>query len=120
MERVSLEDIKFMNLAVREAYRGKGKTLPNPAVGAVLVKNGRVISTGYHERAGLPHAEAVAIERAGSEAKGGKMSKLQKAFRFKSFRDLKIFTRQTGRSMRSGQIPFCLSKINGETYFAEF
>ena len=73
MERVSLEDIKFMNFAVREAYRGKGKTLPNPAVGAVLVKRGRVISTGYHERAGLPHAEAIAIERAGSEAKGGKL-----------------------------------------------
>jgi len=70
MERVTLEDIRFMNLAIREAYRAKGKTLPNPAVGAVVVKNGKVIATGYHERAGLPHAEAVALERAGKEAKG--------------------------------------------------
>ncbi len=70
MERVTLEDIRFMNLAIREAYRAKGKTLPNPAVGAVVVKNGKVIATGYHKRAGLPHAEAVALERAGEKAKG--------------------------------------------------
>ncbi|TCK06635.1 bifunctional diaminohydroxyphosphoribosylaminopyrimidine deaminase/5-amino-6-(5-phosphoribosylamino)uracil reductase RibD [Phorcysia thermohydrogeniphila] len=64
------EDEKFMRLAVKEAYRGKGKTLPNPAVGAVIVKDGKVISTGYHERAGLPHAESIAIDRAGERAKG--------------------------------------------------
>jgi len=59
-----------MKLALAEGYRGKGKTLPNPAVGAVLVKDGRVVSTGYHERAGLPHAERIAIEKAGREARG--------------------------------------------------
>ena len=59
-----------MKLAIAEAYKGKGKTLPNPAVGAVIVKEGRVISTGYHKRAGLPHAERVAIEKAGREAEG--------------------------------------------------
>ena len=64
------EDKKFMQLAIKEAYKGKGKTLPNPAVGAVIVKNGKVISTGYHERAGLPHAESIAIDRAGENAKG--------------------------------------------------
>lgn len=70
MEKVTLEDIRFMNLAIREAYRGKGKTLPNPAVGAVLVKDDKVIAKGYHKRAGLPHAEAIALERAGERAKG--------------------------------------------------
>jgi len=59
-----------MKVALAEGYKGKGKTLPNPAVGAVLVKEGRVISTGYHQRAGLPHAERIAIERAGREARG--------------------------------------------------
>jgi len=64
------EDEKFMHLAVKEAYRGKGKTLPNPAVGAVIVKDGKVIATGYHKRAGLPHAESIAIDKAGERAKG--------------------------------------------------
>ncbi len=64
------KDEWFMKLALSEAYRGKGRTLPNPAVGAVVVKDGKVISTGYHERAGLPHAEAVALEKAGEKARG--------------------------------------------------
>ncbi len=59
-----------MKIAISEGYKGKGRTLPNPAVGAVIVKEGRIISTGYHRKAGLPHAERVAIERAGREAKG--------------------------------------------------
>lgn len=59
-----------MKLAIAQAYKGKGKTLPNPAVGAVVVKDGRVVSAGYHERAGLPHAERIALERAGREAEG--------------------------------------------------
>lgn len=70
MEKITVEDLKFMALALREAYKRKGETLPNPAVGAVLVKNGKVVSKGYHEKAGKPHAERVAIERAGKEAKG--------------------------------------------------
>jgi len=69
MERITTEDLKFMSLAVREAYKAKGKTLPNPAVGAVIVKNGKVISKAYHEKAGRPHAEALAIEKAGDKAK---------------------------------------------------
>ncbi|MFH0912705.1 MAG: bifunctional diaminohydroxyphosphoribosylaminopyrimidine deaminase/5-amino-6-(5-phosphoribosylamino)uracil reductase RibD [Candidatus Omnitrophota bacterium] len=60
----------FMDLAFRLALKGKGKTLPNPMVGAILVKNGRVIGRGYHERPGLPHAEAMAIDDAGLQAKG--------------------------------------------------
>ncbi|WP_456342711.1 bifunctional diaminohydroxyphosphoribosylaminopyrimidine deaminase/5-amino-6-(5-phosphoribosylamino)uracil reductase RibD [Thermovibrio sp.] len=64
------QDEWFMKLAIAEAYRGKGKTLPNPAVGAVVVKEGKVIATGYHRKAGLPHAERVALEKAGREAEG--------------------------------------------------
>jgi len=60
----------FMNLALKEAYKAKGKTLPNPAVGAVVVKEGKVVAVGHHEGPGKPHAERVALERAGSEARG--------------------------------------------------
>jgi diaminohydroxyphosphoribosylaminopyrimidine deaminase / 5-amino-6-(5-phosphoribosylamino)uracil reductase len=60
----------FMRLALREAARGLGRTSPNPAVGAVLVKNGRVIARGHHSRAGGPHAEVVALRAAGARARG--------------------------------------------------
>ncbi|MBI3186171.1 MAG: bifunctional diaminohydroxyphosphoribosylaminopyrimidine deaminase/5-amino-6-(5-phosphoribosylamino)uracil reductase RibD [Myxococcales bacterium] len=60
----------FMRLALEEAERGLGRTHPNPAVGAVLVKGGRVIARGHHRRAGAPHAEVVAIEAAGPRARG--------------------------------------------------
>jgi diaminohydroxyphosphoribosylaminopyrimidine deaminase/5-amino-6-(5-phosphoribosylamino)uracil reductase len=60
----------FMRLALREAEKGLGRTRPNPAVGAVLVKNGRVIARGHHARAGGPHAEVVALRAAGARARG--------------------------------------------------
>ncbi len=60
----------FMRLALREAEKGIGRTSPNPAVGAVLVKNGRVIARGHHARAGGPHAEVVALRAAGQRAEG--------------------------------------------------
>ncbi len=50
-----------MKRAIELAKRAKGKTCPNPLVGAVIVKNGKVIGEGYHKRAGLPHAEVEAI-----------------------------------------------------------
>lgn len=59
-----------MKLALSLARRGLGKTSPNPAVGAVLVKDGKVIGRGYHRRAGLPHAEIEALKQAGRKAKG--------------------------------------------------
>jgi diaminohydroxyphosphoribosylaminopyrimidine deaminase/5-amino-6-(5-phosphoribosylamino)uracil reductase len=59
-----------MRLALREARRGLGRTSPNPAVGAVLVKGGRVVGRGHHARAGSPHAEVVAIRDAGAKARG--------------------------------------------------
>ena len=59
-----------MQRALSLAARARGKTSPNPMVGAVLVKNGRVVAEDYHRRPGAPHAEALAIAVAGNKAKG--------------------------------------------------
>lgn len=59
-----------MRIALTEASKGLGRTSPNPAVGAVLVKNGRVVARGHHAKAGGPHAEIVALRRAGPKARG--------------------------------------------------
>ena len=53
-----------MNLAIAQAKLGTGQTSPNPTVGAVIVHGGEVISSGYHAKAGTPHAERVAIANA--------------------------------------------------------
>ncbi len=63
-------DIKFMKIAIREAKKGLGKTSPNPAVGAVIVKEGKILSKGYHKKAGLPHAEIEALKKIGWKAEG--------------------------------------------------
>jgi diaminohydroxyphosphoribosylaminopyrimidine deaminase / 5-amino-6-(5-phosphoribosylamino)uracil reductase len=66
-------DTKYMSLAISLAKRAEGMTSPNPLVGAVLVKEGRIIGKGYHKRAGLPHAEIEAIfdaENKGHVVKG--------------------------------------------------
>ena len=52
------------------AERGRGTTHPNPVVGAVVVRDGEIVGEGWHERAGGPHAEAVALEAAGPRARG--------------------------------------------------
>ena len=57
----SKQDERFMRRALALACRGLGKTSPNPAVGAVLVRSGRVIGEGWHRRAGGPHAEVFAL-----------------------------------------------------------
>lgn len=54
-----------MRLAIKEASRALGRTTPNPAVGAVIVKGGKVIAKGYHHAAGQPHAEIEAISKLG-------------------------------------------------------
>lgn len=54
---------RFMRAALVEAQKGVGQTSPNPAVGAVLVRGGRVISRGHHKGAGKPHAEIECINR---------------------------------------------------------
>ena len=55
------QDERFMRRALALARRGLGKTSPNPVVGAVLVRNGRIISEGWHKQAGGPHAEVFAL-----------------------------------------------------------
>lgn len=64
------QDRRYMRMALRLARKAAGRTSPNPMVGAVLVKNSRVIATGYHRAAGGDHAEIVALKRAGDKAKG--------------------------------------------------
>lgn len=59
-----------MRLALAEALRAQGRTSPNPIVGAVLVKHGRVVAKGHHRRAGAPHAEAEVLRVAGEKARG--------------------------------------------------
>jgi diaminohydroxyphosphoribosylaminopyrimidine deaminase / 5-amino-6-(5-phosphoribosylamino)uracil reductase len=57
-------DASFMRLALRLARRAYGRTSPNPAVGAVLVKGGKIIGRGWHHQAGAPHAEIEALRNA--------------------------------------------------------
>ena len=70
MTSVSFDHV-YMKRALSLAARGKGKTSPNPMVGAVVVKHGRVVGEAYHLRAGQPHAEVLALEQAGQRARGG-------------------------------------------------
>lgn len=63
-------DEKYMRMALRLAEKARGRTSPNPMVGAVVLKGGKVISRGYHRKAGEPHAEAIALKKAGKAAKG--------------------------------------------------
>jgi diaminohydroxyphosphoribosylaminopyrimidine deaminase/5-amino-6-(5-phosphoribosylamino)uracil reductase len=63
----------FMQRAIQLAARGLGRTSPNPVVGAVLVKNKRVVGEGYHQQAGGPHAEILALRQAGEQARGATM-----------------------------------------------
>ena len=59
-----------MRRALELARRGEGLTRPNPPVGAVVVRGGRCVGEGWHRRAGGPHAEAIALRRAGARARG--------------------------------------------------
>jgi diaminohydroxyphosphoribosylaminopyrimidine deaminase/5-amino-6-(5-phosphoribosylamino)uracil reductase len=59
-----MNDANFIRQAMRLAQRGLGATSPNPMVGAMLVKSGKVIGRGWHRRAGLPHAEIEALRDA--------------------------------------------------------
>jgi diaminohydroxyphosphoribosylaminopyrimidine deaminase / 5-amino-6-(5-phosphoribosylamino)uracil reductase len=61
---------RFLEEALDLAARGIGQTSPNPAVGAVLVRDGQVVGRGFHTWAGVKHAEVLAIEEAGEGASG--------------------------------------------------
>ena len=64
------DDARFMALALTLGRRGLGNTWPNPAVGAVVVKDGKIIGRGWTQPGGRPHAEALALKRAGKAARG--------------------------------------------------
>lgn len=63
-------DKKYMRMAIALAKKGEGMTSPNPSVGAVIVKSGKVIGRGYHKFCGGPHAEIYALNEAGAKARG--------------------------------------------------
>ncbi len=66
----SPDDHRFMQLALAVGRRGQGRTWPNPSVGAVVVKDGVILGRGWTQPGGRPHAEPVALQRAGAAAKG--------------------------------------------------
>jgi len=66
----SLKDAAYMHMAYSLAEKALGQASPNPYVGALVVKNDVIIGHGYHEGAGKPHAEVLALKRAGRRAKG--------------------------------------------------
>ena len=63
-------DCGFLRRALEVGRRGLGRTSPNPPVGAVIVRGGRVVGEGWHRRAGGPHAEVEALRAAGGRARG--------------------------------------------------
>ena len=66
-------DKKYMNKAIELAKSGKYRTHPNPLVGAVIVKNNKIISKGYHKRFRGKHAEREAIDKSKESLKGSTM-----------------------------------------------
>lgn len=65
-----MEPIDYMKKALELATLALGYTSPNPAVGCVIVKDGEIVGTGYHRKAGTPHAEVWALQEAGDKAEG--------------------------------------------------
>ncbi len=64
-------DENYMSIALDLAAKGQGRTSPNPMVGAVIVKDGKIVGKGWHRKAGTPHGEAAALMDAGPNAEGG-------------------------------------------------
>lgn len=65
-----MTDRRWMGAALALGQRGRGRTAPNPPVGCVIVKDGRMIGRGWTQPGGRPHAEAMALAEAGAEARG--------------------------------------------------
>src|SRR5215470_14061167 len=65
-----MDDLGHMRAALALARRGLGEVWPNPTVGCVIVKEGRVVGRGWTQPGGRPHGETEAIARAGAAAKG--------------------------------------------------
>jgi diaminohydroxyphosphoribosylaminopyrimidine deaminase/5-amino-6-(5-phosphoribosylamino)uracil reductase len=73
MREATTDDIRHMRRALALAVRGRGRTSPNPVVGAVVVRDRRVVGEGWHRALGEPHAETVALAQAGARARGATM-----------------------------------------------
>ena len=69
----SAADHELMGRALALAARGLYTTTPNPRVGCVIARDGAVVAEGWHEKAGLPHAEALALQAAGAKARGASL-----------------------------------------------
>jgi diaminohydroxyphosphoribosylaminopyrimidine deaminase/5-amino-6-(5-phosphoribosylamino)uracil reductase len=65
-----MTDEQYIKRTLRLAVRAQGMTSPNPMVGAVLIKNGKILSEDFHRKAGTPHAEALVIAKAGEKTIG--------------------------------------------------
>ena len=63
-----MDDKYYMKMALDLAKKGEGSTSPNPMVGAIIVKKGIIVGKGYHQAAGMVHAEVNAIDDAGALA----------------------------------------------------
>lgn len=68
-----MNDLDFMKIAYQLALKGRLTTSPNPMVGAVIVKNGKIITQGFHHHRGGPHAEIIALEKTKQNLKGAKL-----------------------------------------------
>ena len=68
-----MSNVKYMDMAIEIAKKGRGYVNPNPMVGAIIVKNGMVVGKGYHRVFGKTHAEINALARAGTKANGAVM-----------------------------------------------
>ncbi|MBI3605820.1 MAG: bifunctional diaminohydroxyphosphoribosylaminopyrimidine deaminase/5-amino-6-(5-phosphoribosylamino)uracil reductase RibD [Nitrospirae bacterium] len=65
------EDERMMRGVLRLARKGMGSVSPNPLVGAIVTRRGKIVGSGYHQKAGGPHAEVIALQKAGDKARGG-------------------------------------------------
>ena len=87
----------FMQRALSLAQLARGRTSPNPMVGAVIVKDGRIVGEGYHHRAGEPHAEIHALRQAGEAARAAVLQRL---------------VIRLCRLTRRGRVPFVKEALN--------
>lgn len=69
-DKFTQADHDYMRQALMLAAKGKGMVSPNPLVGAIFVRNGKVLGEGFHTRVGNPHAEAEAVSAAKGDVKG--------------------------------------------------
>ncbi len=112
---MSNSDKYYMSLAIKEAIKGGSKVFPNPRVGALIVNNDVILSSGYHEYYGGPHAETLAIKKIKSEFSGstlyvtlepcdhrGKTNPCSDLIRRENFARIVIGTRDPNPTARGG------------------